>query len=52
MREIDHLEDLGIYGRILKWIFKTWGGMDWNDLAEDTYRWRALVEAVMNHGVP
>jgi hypothetical protein len=23
-------------------------GMDWIDLAQDTYRWRALVNAVMN----
>jgi len=23
-------------------------GMDWNDLAQDRYRWRVLVNAVMN----
>jgi hypothetical protein len=24
------------------------GGMDWIDLAQDTDRWRALVNAIMN----
>jgi len=28
------------------------GGMNWNDLAEDSDRWRALVIAVMNLRVP
>ena len=28
------------------------GGMNWIDLARDRERWRALVNAVMNLGVP
>ena len=28
------------------------GGMDWNELAQDNDRWRTLVNAVMNLGVP
>ena len=27
-----------------------WGDMDWNDLAQDRNRWRALVNAVVNVG--
>jgi hypothetical protein len=29
-----------------------WDGMDWIDLAEDTDRWRALVNTIMNLRVP
>ena len=32
LRETDHLEDQGVDGEIIKWIFKKWdGGMDWID---------------------
>jgi hypothetical protein len=29
-----------------------WDGVDWIGLAQDRYRWRALVNAVMNPRVP
>jgi hypothetical protein len=29
-----------------------WGGVDWIGLAQDMYRWRALVNSVMNLRVP
>jgi hypothetical protein len=29
-----------------------WDGMDWIDLAQDSYQWRALVNTVMNIRVP
>jgi hypothetical protein len=29
-----------------------WEGMDWTDLAQDTERWRGLVNAVMNLRIP
>jgi hypothetical protein len=38
---------------ILGWIFKKWDvSEDWIGLAQDRYRWRALVSAVRNLRVP
>jgi hypothetical protein len=50
----DHLEDTGVGGRILKWIFMklVLGGMDWIDLSQDRNRWWPLAGAVMNLKVP
>jgi len=51
-RERDHLEDLGVDGRIiLSWIIQEVGceGTEWIHLAQDRDRWRALINAVMNH---
>jgi hypothetical protein len=55
MKETDHLEDLGIDGRILsKWFLKTWNGegMDCIHLAHDRANWWAVVNTVMKLGVP
>ena len=45
-------EDLRIDGGIiLERVFKKWdGGLGWIDLAQDTYRLRAILNAVMNYG--
>jgi hypothetical protein len=29
-----------------------WGGMDWTDLVQNRDQWRALVNIIMNLGVP
>ena len=48
--EGDHLEDLGIDGRIiLKLNFKNgMGKHNWIEMAQDRVRWRGVVNAVMN----
>jgi hypothetical protein len=55
LRERDHLEYLGVDGRIiLRRIFRNWDRecIDWISLVEVRYFWRALVKAVMNLRVP
>ena len=51
----DHLGDRNVDGRkILKRVLKNWDEEDmyWIDLVGDWDRWWALVNAVMNLGVP
>ena len=49
--ERDHFEDLDVDGvSILKEV--RWGGMNWIFVAEDRYRRRAFVPAVMNLRFP
>ena len=55
LRERNHLEDVGVDGRmILKCIFKKreLGGMEWITVAVDRDRWRAYVNATMNLLIP
>jgi hypothetical protein len=51
---LEHLEDLGVNGRIiLKCIFKNgMSGRDWIDLDHNTDRRRDLANAVPNLSVP
>jgi hypothetical protein len=53
-RERDHLENLGVHGRIiLKMDVQevVWGGVDWIDLAYGRHTWRVHVIAELNHPV-
>ena len=54
MRERNHLEELGVDGRIiLKWIFRKCDrSLDWTDLVQNRNRSRFLANAVKNLRVP
>jgi hypothetical protein len=43
---------LGRNGRVIKWIFKKWVGMDWIDLAQHGGRWWGVVSTVVYLQVP
>jgi hypothetical protein len=50
-----HLQYLALYGRIiLKWILRKteWEGVNWIYLAQDRYRWCALVNTEINLRIP
>jgi hypothetical protein len=47
-----HLADPGLYGDNIKIDLQIVGWDDWIELAQDTDRWRAVVNAVMNLWVP
>jgi len=43
------LEDIGVDRRIiLKWTLVRRKSVDWINLADDRYKWRAVVNTVMN----
>jgi hypothetical protein len=49
----DHLEDLGVDGRIIfEWILRKYGGRMELDAAQDRDQWWDLVKSVMNLRFP
>jgi hypothetical protein len=55
LMENNHLKDLGINGNIIIKVDVQemgWEGTDWNDLAQNRYRWRALMNTIMNFRFP
>jgi hypothetical protein len=55
LKGIDHLEDMGVDGKIiLEWILRETGReiLDWIQLAQDRDQWRAVLNTVMKLRVP
>jgi hypothetical protein len=54
LKERDHLEDIGIGGRIFKkaLLEMGWKGVECINLAKDRDQWCAFVNTVMNLWVP
>jgi hypothetical protein len=55
LKERNNLEALCVDGRIiLKWIVNQYDGSTWagTDMVHDRYKWRALLNAVMNIRFP
>jgi hypothetical protein len=50
----DHLEDLGIDGRIMlnKSSRNIMENLHWKDLSQDNENWRAFINSVINFSVP
>jgi hypothetical protein len=49
LKERDHLEELGVEGRSLKWVLREVGwGDDWIQQALDWDQWRAVLNTVMD----
>jgi hypothetical protein len=47
------LEDIGLHGKIILWIFKkSVGGRGWIDLAQDRDKYTDVLNAMMNLLVP
>jgi hypothetical protein len=47
LKERDHLEDLGVDGKLLEW----WEGVAWVNSVQNSVQWRAVI-AAMNCRVP
>jgi hypothetical protein len=50
LKRRDHLEDLGIDGKIIlqRMLGKEGGRVDWNHLAQDRNQWRVVVNTVIS----